>query len=119
MNWPADGSPLDIDDLVKPLHKALLNAYIVQRINQDANIGWTGPSLGKTSSHICLQPTEVLSAKQLTDQDALEVILTLAIQLGAEQGIRMFKKSTEYAVMEIAMKAFESAVKKGKQRKEE
>ena len=97
--WPEDGSPVGFEhDMVEPLVSALRQAYTMTRNNRDVDIDWTGLDIGDREKAGCLTPDVRLTAEHLKyDEDeqgrtAADVIIGLAVQLGIEQGRRLFKE---------------------------
>lgn len=104
--WPEDeAEPLSFDAITRPLIKAIKYAYKLERRNKGKSIPWSGPEIGRPELAICLPAKEKLSAKMLAysedDQgrDALEEIVGLAVQLGIEQGRRIFRSSPQYRTL--------------------
>lgn len=96
-------------ELVKPIKKAILFAYDLKRKNENKNIPYKGYNIGEKSLVTCFSPVETLRVKNLKysleDQgrDALDEIIAIAIQLGIEQGYRIFKDSTEYKLIQLRL----------------
>jgi hypothetical protein len=92
--WPENDKPARFQDIVDPIVKAIEFTYKMERKNERKNVPWNGLDIGEHQKVTSLRPRESLSAKQLAydeeDQgrSALEVIVGLAVQLGAEQGRR-------------------------------
>ena len=99
--WPKDGTCVMFSDLAGPLRKVLRFGYILKRKNGNKDIPWDGYNIGKKELSTCLNPEEALTAESLAfakeDQgcDLLDAIITIAIQLGIEQGRRMERKETK------------------------
>lgn len=116
MKWPDDGKPASFPDLVEPVCKALRQAYSMRRKNKDKDIKWTGPSQARSCSASCFEHEEHLMADNmrysLEDQgrDALTEIVGIAVQLGIEQGERMFKTSTVYELEQMRIRIIESEI---------
>lgn len=97
--WPIDGGPLPFEDIANPVLAAIHQAYALER--KDRNIVWVGPNIGKDDRACCLPPNEALSAESLRYQEdeqgrePIEALVTLAVQLGIEQG-RRIARSSEY-----------------------
>ena len=98
--WPEDGSPALFENLSTPIVSAIRFAYHLERQNQHKNIAWNGPPW--TTLYPVVKTEERLKAGILTqlwhknNKTALDEIIRLAIQLGIEQGERLFKQTTEY-----------------------
>lgn len=94
MEWPKDRSPMDFEDLVSPIVSALLETHDIRR-NGESDVDWFGPDLGAPEKAICLSPVERLTKANLDSEfesqgrGALEIIVSIAIQLGIEQGRRI------------------------------
>lgn len=89
--WPEDpNETVSFDDLAEPLLKAIRFAYSLRRKNKDKDIPYDGFETGL--KHICLSPDELLKADYLEEEDALKVIIGMALQLGIEQGRRIEAK---------------------------
>ena len=97
--WPADDKPHDFEDLCDPVIRAIRFAYKLERKNKGKNVPWNGPSFGIDCAASCLPPHEALRASRLKyaeeDQgrDPLVQIISLALQLGIEQGRRITMSS--------------------------
>jgi hypothetical protein len=87
--------PYSFDELADPVLKALRFAYKLERRNLGRNVPWNGPRLGKSMRASCIDFKDRLRSGTLAyaeeDQgrDALEEIVSIAIQLGIEQGRRL------------------------------
>lgn len=96
--WPSDGSTVDFGDLVEPLRTALGFCYSLTRKNATEDVPYDGYDIGDSIKHVCFSADERLTAFQMsydeTEQgrDAAEVILSLAVQLGYEQGRRSVRE---------------------------
>lgn len=105
IEWPADGSPASIEDLIAPIYAAITFAYELQRRNVDQDIPWAGPPIGEDERANALAAHDQLRAwsldYSLNDQgrDALTEIIGLALRIGIEQGRRIFKTSSEYQTL--------------------
>lgn len=88
-------------DLADPIIKAIKFAYKLERKNEDKDIKWTGYDIGERDKATCCSPNERLTRESLAfaleDQgsDALTEIITVAIQLGIEQGRRICRGESE------------------------
>lgn len=111
--WPKNNKAADFDELCKPVIKAVKEAYNLKRKEKD--IKWTGLPIGQTEAAGCPEFSEALSAEGLAyhgerGREPIDVIISIAIQLGIEQGRRMtaeiYEKEIKY------MKAMEEAWKK-------
>ena len=100
--WPEKDQPADFGDLVKEILEAMRFAYTFERKNEGVDIPLIGPEVPPT----LFQPSgsESLQIKWLgaspEDQirTPLEIIIGLALRLGAEQERRSGKqKRMEYA----------------------
>jgi hypothetical protein len=92
--------------LSEPIIAAIRFAYRMVRRNEENDISWDGPNIGDRELATSLEPRERLSADALwyalDDQgnDALVEIVTLAIQLGIEQGRRMARTQHDEAILD-------------------
>jgi hypothetical protein len=109
--WPeSKHEPLDFDDIARPIIKAIRFCYGLKRKNQEKDVPWKGPNIGRSERATCLDAAYTVSVENLAysrdeqGRDALEEIVGLAIRLGIEQGRRIFRDSPEYKtlMMELA-----------------
>jgi hypothetical protein len=107
MDWPGDGSPLHIEELVNALRQAICFAYDFKRRNEGRTIRWTGPELiGPELAHRANIRTTLLAqnlkyAEEDQGRDALTTLLEIAVALGIEQGRRITMTDTVYRTMVI------------------
>ena len=100
-------------DLADPVIKAIKFAYKLERRNEDKDIKWTGYDIGERDKITCFSPDEKLTAESLAfaledqDRDALSEIITVAVQLGIEQGRRISKRDSESEMQVIKYRAGE------------
>lgn len=93
--WPENNGLAQFSDLVGPIKKAMLFAYNIERKNDGKSIPWNGYDIGEKDKTCCHSPNHALSAETLRynkedqDSDAFDSILTIAVQLGIEQGRRI------------------------------
>lgn len=93
--WPEDNTPVKFRDIVEPLYEAVLFAYEVKRKNKNKDIPYEGYELGEDELVTCISMKEGLSAEVLKwardshGESALLRILSVAVQLGIEQGRRV------------------------------
>lgn len=93
--WPTDGATVRFVDLADPIVEAIRFAYDVKRKNRGKDIPWNGYNIGERALLSCHNQQERLTAGSLayaeSDQgrDALTEIISVAVQLGIEQGRRM------------------------------
>lgn len=98
VSWPKDGSPASFSDLTEPIRKIVRHCYSIQRKNKNKDVDWKGLELPECMSATCLTFDEKLKADNLKyekeDQgrSAMDVIISIAVQLGIEQGRRMYKQ---------------------------
>jgi len=124
MNWPDDGQPASFSDLTEAVCKALRSAYSMRRKNKNKDIQWTGPPQGRACGVCSFEHEEQLMAENmkysLEDQgrDALTEIVGIAVQLGIEQGERMFKTSTVYELEQWYFKLIENEAMRWREFKE-
>lgn len=94
--WPKDGSPLMFEDLCDHIRRALEFTYDLQRKNIGRDVPWDGPDLGKKDQVCCSNPSGRLKHDYLKwleedrGRDALGAIIEIAVQLGMEQGRRLW-----------------------------
>ncbi|MCP4394505.1 MAG: hypothetical protein GY804_09610 [Alphaproteobacteria bacterium] len=94
-------------ELANPIANAIRFAYNLERKNIDKDIKWTGYDIGEKEKTTCFSPDEKFTAESLAfaleDQgrEALEEIITVAIQLGIEQGRRIHKREIEAPLQTI------------------
>lgn len=88
--------PWNFEDITKSLKKAVKFAYSTRRKNKTKDIPWDGPNLTITRILAgCFNINESLKEENLIyneenqGRDALDIIISCAVQLGIEQGIRM------------------------------
>ncbi len=92
--WPLEG-PVDFEELTGPVCRAIRFGYQLERRNKDTSIPWTGLDIGKCEKAAGFSPHDKLHSTNLEydeneqGRDALEVLVGIAVQLGAEQGRRM------------------------------
>ena len=85
-------------DLADPILKAIRFAYKLKRKNIDEDIKWKGYDIGENDKVTCFSPDEKFKVKSLAwaleehGMDALHEIITVAIQLGIEQGRRLCRR---------------------------
>jgi hypothetical protein len=93
--WPEGNKTADFSDIAGPLVAALKFCYTLHRRNRNKNVPYKGFNIGDRQRACCLDADEALTAKNLRyndeDQgrDAVTTIISLAIQLGIEQGRRI------------------------------
>ncbi len=103
-NWPKDDKHVSFCKLTEPVCKAIRKAYKLTPRNYGDKIKWTGFVLPERIAATCLPYDEVLTREQLEyseqDQgrDPLEEIVGIAVQLGIEQGRRLFKEDLKTAI---------------------
>jgi len=93
-DWPAKNKVADFESIVEPLKKALQIAIDKGNKVYDEGIEWTGLKQGGKNSAIVFQPSEALHSINLKysneeqNRDVFTEILSIAVQLGMEQGRR-------------------------------
>jgi len=94
--WPTDGEVVDHIDLVMPLRRALDHHYELVRKENVGDTPYDGYNIGKEDRAQSHSPSERLSAGILAEaedndsrRDPATEIISLAVQLGAEQGRRL------------------------------
>jgi hypothetical protein len=63
--WPADGGPLDFEQIARPVLHAIRFAYDLQRKNKRRSIPWRGPEIARRDQACCPKITERLQAGNL------------------------------------------------------
>ena len=112
LEWPDDGNPLDYQSIADPIRKAIRFAYEMSRKNVGRSVPWRGPPIGRSEAGNSLQAKHRLSAEMLRyseeDQgrDALDEIIGVAVQIGIEQGRRIFKKSDTFKVLMLRLETY-------------
>lgn len=92
--WPTGNQTLYVGDLLDPLEKTLQEAIALGDKVYEEGLSYDGFDIGKTALVTCFSPSENLSAEHLISnrdgqgRDVFNQILTLAFQLGFEQGRR-------------------------------
>ena len=106
MEWPEGDLPVSLDELAAPLRKLLEDAYTMERRDPETDIAWLGatsPDFMSTMSYDEHLSAEGLrSAEQEHGQDALDVIITMNLEIGMEQGRRMTLNQDFGQVLQIA-----------------
>ena len=108
--------PYSFDELTEPVCKAIRALYRLTPWNNGDSIKWTGPELGKRMKAHSLEFDELLTRESLEwndeDQgrDPLMVVVGIAIQLGIEQGRRLYRKDQEVSMtlLELAVKVLKN-----------
>jgi hypothetical protein len=104
--WPRDNKPASFDDLTSPIISAMRYAYKFERKNMGKDIPYSG--LEHNQTHYCFSIKESFKADNLKydeeeqGRDALTIIISAAVQLGIEQGIRI--KSEKDDLKKILLK---------------
>ena len=100
--WAKNDKAMDFEDLTAPVVNAIRQAFKLERKDRDKDLKWRGPPLPKSLGPRHFPFDEKLTAKRLRqdedeqNRDALEVLVGVAVQLGIEQGRRIFKAEWEY-----------------------
>ncbi len=93
-DWPDNNKMANFKDIADPIIKALKIAMKKGDKVYQEGIEWEGLKQGPANNHICFNPSESLHAKNLTSskesqgRDIYIEIISIAIQLGFEQGRR-------------------------------
>lgn len=101
MEWPADNGLFMFENLSKSVRDALTQAYSLRRKSKKKNIIWSGPPTPQNMKTSVGEFEERLSASSLAygeddqGEDALDVIISIAIQLGMEQGRRFHIRNSK------------------------
>jgi hypothetical protein len=91
--WPSKNEPASFSNIVEPLRK-ILKQFNVES-PEPRTIRYSGYELGYKESITSTQPDKRLTLESLQyeledqDRDVLTVILSIAVQLGIEQGRRL------------------------------
>jgi hypothetical protein len=86
--WPKDNELATFEDLVDPILESIRDVYTLER-NHMKKVPYRGYDIGSNIKHVCLSPNEVLTSDYLSDHDPLQTLISIAVQLGIEQGTRM------------------------------
>lgn len=95
--WPKTG-PASFDDITSSLRAAILSAYTLKRKNRSKDIPYDGFDTSPRLRASYPSPINALKAKSLAfdeeDQgrDALDVLIGIAVQVGIEQGERIYRE---------------------------
>lgn len=95
--WPDGNECVDIEELIEPLCKALREGYRLTRINPHMDIPYEGYNIGLDVQIGAGDVKNTLSRESLVyhkerGRDLLHVVIMLAVQLGIEQGARIFSR---------------------------
>lgn len=100
--WPTDNETVPIRRLAWGIKDAIKFAYNMTRKNKESDIPYLGYDIGEDTKRGSFSPNQKLRYENLKYQkkeqgrDALDILLVIAIQLGIEQGKRLFIDSNEY-----------------------
>ena len=94
--WPENDQPASFDDLVEEIYQAIRFAYDIERKNEGVDIPLIGPdapptTLNPTGSE-CLKVNWLGASPEELIRTPMEVIIGIAIRLGAEQERRASKQ---------------------------
>lgn len=93
--WPENSKVVRFSDITDPVKEALQVAMDKGDAVYEDGIEWTGLMQGKFTAAVALAPTVALHAQNLTysneeqGRDVYNEIISIAVQLGIEQGRRM------------------------------
>ena len=94
-DWPEDDKIAQFPDLCDPVVDLVRQAYSLKRKPAiKKGLDWKGPSLPKSMRATCFEFQEKLNAENLRyddeeqGRDPITIIISIAIQLGIEQGRR-------------------------------
>lgn len=92
--WPADHEPVDFQSIVQPLVRAVKAGYSISRKTQVRAVPYDGLDIAEDHRVEFGSVAELLSAGSLSrlDRDGvslLEVLVSVAVLLGMEQGRRL------------------------------
>ncbi len=100
--WPKDEAAYVLfSDLVDPLRHVVNFAYVLQRQNEGVDIPWVGYDIGNREKATCITPDELFTVDCMKFQDedqgrdVMDLVLTLAVQLGIEQGRRVERQRAD------------------------
>jgi hypothetical protein len=98
--WPSNNEMVIFDSLISQVREALQIAIDKGEKVYEDGIEWKGLEQGKICNHVALDPQDALHADSLSysrenQRDAFEVIISIALQLGMEQGRRDTLKKIE------------------------
>ncbi len=100
-DWPENNEQANFEDIADPVVKALKVAIKKGNAVYKDGINWTGFKQGKLTRASVFPPTVALHAKNLTyskkeqGRDVITEIVSIAVQLGIEQGRRMVVEDLE------------------------
>lgn len=105
--WPDKLKPIDIEALSKPLRKAFLQTVSLKK-KQPISITYTGPEVTNNLGALAVCPgakerlmQDSLEYNKERGRDSLDMLILLALQLGMEQGMRLFKeRNVDYELLE-------------------
>jgi hypothetical protein len=109
VKWPTGDTPAYIEDIVTPVVKAIRFAFNLERKNENRSIPWSGPPIGRGAAANSLEAKTRLSAAMLRyseenqGRDALDEIIGLAIQIGIEQGRRIYKDGGSFKTLMLRL----------------
>ena len=120
--WPKDTTKTAyFEDLADPIVKAL--KFVIRnkgvRIADDVVIPYKGYNIGKDDLACCFDPVEKLSTERRNydrdnqGRDIYDLLVSLAIQLGIEQGRRILRSTMGMDHMLVKLDRIEDAIKKG------
>lgn len=102
MKWPKNNKPADFSLLAEAVRDAIKQTYRLRRRSTKKDVDWKGPEAPNHLLAVCGEFRDRLTASRLKweyqDQgrSTIDIIITIAIQLGIEQGRRMLKKELRH-----------------------
>lgn len=94
--WNKENKPEDFYNIIDPLINAVLFSYQLVRQNQGKNIPYDGMDIGDNEKATCLSPDVLFNSSHIEtmeleyDKSLIDTIICLAVQLGIEQGRRIY-----------------------------
>ena len=116
--WPEKNKTVSFTELKDHIREAILFAYNIKRKNKNRIIPWKGYDIGEDTKITSFSPDERFRVHNMKyseeDQgrDALDEILAVAIQLGIEQGRRIFITSSKYSLLKSELKMIKNFILK-------
>jgi len=107
INWRPDGEPEKLENIVIPLKRTLKDLiFSLKGRSPVKDLFYDGFTLGDNELVSSLPPDQSLSFKNLCREkqqgrDPLDIILGIAVQLGIEQGRRIYKKHEKHLDVDL------------------
>lgn len=109
VDWLEDDGIANFPELVGVIKDTIRQCYTIQRKNENKDVDWKGPDLPESLKSSSLPFDEALQVhnlkydKEEQGRNAIDIIIGIAIQLGIEQGRRIYKEKIELDVKRIKM----------------